>query len=109
MPNDQLIRHRGAANSGRIRLSASLPKLLLLTVLVSTAAPAETAQQLAETGHCREAMPRLKEEIGKATAADVRKRLGVDGVRCGMTLDDMASALEFLTALNKSFPTDPEV
>jgi len=39
----------------------------------------------------------------------MQKRLGVDGVRCGMTLNDMDAALDFLRGLNKRFPGDAEV
>jgi|HubBroStandDraft_4_1064222.scaffolds.fasta_scaffold37035_2 Tfp pilus assembly protein PilF len=90
-----------------------LVKLLLLlgtvTALSASLAFGQSAQQLAETGHCREALPLLKSDLAKAPAADMRKRLGVDGVRCGMTLDDMDTAVDFLRGLNKSFPGDAEV
>jgi Tfp pilus assembly protein PilF len=91
----------------------NLVKLLLLLAAFAALAEAlvggQSAPQLAETGHCREALPLLKADLAKAPAADMRKRLGVDGVRCGMTLDDMDATLDFLRGLNKSFPADAEV
>jgi Tfp pilus assembly protein PilF len=84
-------------------------KLFLLGALAAAIAAGQSSQQLAESGHCREALPLLKTDLAKATAADMQKRLGVDGVRCGMTLDDMGATLDFLRGLNKSFPGDAEV
>ena len=87
-------------------------KLLLLSVLLGVLAAAVAAgassQQLAESGHCQEALPLLKADLAKATGAE-QKRLGADGVRCGMTLDDLDAALDFLRVLDKNFPSDPEV
>jgi Tfp pilus assembly protein PilF len=85
-----------------------LVKLLLLYVLAAAIAAGQTSQQLAESGHCREALPLLKADLAKA-APDLQKRLGVDGVRCGMTLDDLEYTLDFLRGLNKNFPGDAEV
>jgi Tfp pilus assembly protein PilF len=86
-----------------------LVKLFFFVVLAAAHAAGQSSQQLAETGHCREALPLLRADLAKATAADVQKRLGVDGVRCGMTLNDLDSALDFLRNLNKRFPGDAEV
>ena len=86
-----------------------LVKPLLLGVLGVCLASGQTAQQLAESGHCREALPLLKTGLPKATDSNLRKRLAADGVRCGMTLEDTDAALDFLRYLNKHFPTDPEV
>jgi Tfp pilus assembly protein PilF len=87
----------------------SLVKLLLVGALAAAIAAGQSSQHLAESGHCREALPLLKADLAKATAADVQKRLGVDGVRCGMTLNNMDAALDFLRGLNKRFPGDAEV
>jgi tetratricopeptide (TPR) repeat protein len=86
-----------------------LVKLFLASALALSIAAGQTAQKLAESGHCREALPLLKAGLPKAADAETRKRIAVDGVRCGMTLDDVDSALEFLRDLNKRFPSDPEV
>lgn len=84
-------------------------KPLFVAMLFASFADGQSAQQLAETGHCREALAPLKADLAKAANADTQKRLGVDGVRCGMTLNDMDTALDFLRGLNKRFPGDAEV
>lgn len=66
-------------------------------------------EQLAESGHCREAMPLLKTALTHATDPETKKRLGLDGVHCGMSLHDLDSAAGFLRGLSSSFPNDPEV
>jgi Tfp pilus assembly protein PilF len=83
-------------------------KLSLLCALAAVIAAGQSSQQLAESGHCREALPLLKGDLAKA-GPDMQKRLGVDGVRCGMTLDDTEATLDFLRGLNRSFPGDAEV
>ena len=87
----------------------SLVKLLLVGALAAAMAAGQSSQHLAESGHCREALPLLKADLAKAANADLQKRLGVDGVRCGMTLNNMDAALDFLRGLNRRFPGDAEV
>ena len=86
-----------------------LVRFLLVSALAVAAASGQSAMKLAESGHCREALPLLKASLPKAADPAVRKRLAADGVRCGMSLDDVDSALDFLRDLNKHFPNDPEV
>jgi len=77
--------------------------------LAAAMAAGQSSRQLAESGHCREALPLLKADLAKVTAPEVQKRLGVDGVRCGMTLNDMDTALDFLRGLHRRFSNDAEV
>ena len=70
--------------------------------------PASVAQ-LAETGHCREALPLLKTALTHSTDPALQKRLGADGVQCAMNLGDAESAEDFVRVLKKRFPRDPEV
>ena len=84
-------------------------RLLLVGALGAALAAGQTARQLAESGRCREAEPLLKASLPKTTDPEARKRLAVDGVRCGMTLNDLDTAVDFLRDLNKRFPNDPEV
>jgi len=86
-----------------------LVKPLLVGALAAAMAAGQTAQHLAESGHCREAEPLLKASLPKTTDPEARKRIAVDGVRCGMTLNDLDTAVDFLRDLNKRFPNDPEV
>jgi tetratricopeptide (TPR) repeat protein len=74
---------------------------------------AQRAAALAESGHCTEALPLLKKGIRQAGSSisekDLRKRLGLDGLRCAMTRNVPYEALDFLAALSRDFPRDPEV
>jgi len=70
---------------------------------------AERATTLAESGHCAEAMPLLRKAIRQPFAADLKKRIGLDGLHCAMTHETPYESLEFLLVLNRDFPHDPEV
>jgi len=79
----------------------------------STAPPsatdAEHALNLAETGHCSQALPQLKRLVRQTGSSDLRKRAGLDGLRCAMTGNTPYEALDFLSVLSRDFPRDPEV
>ncbi len=68
-----------------------------------------TIAQLAESGHCRAALPQLKTALAHTTEPELKKRLGVDGVECAMTLKDSEAAEDLLRSLREQFPSDPEV
>jgi tetratricopeptide (TPR) repeat protein len=72
-------------------------------------ASAGHSASLAEAGHCVEAMPRLKKAIRQLSDQQVKRRIGLDGVRCAMTLNQPNDALDFLQVLSREFPKDPEV
>ena len=72
-------------------------------------AATERALNLAESGHCAEALPLLKRAIHQAGSKDLKKRIGLDGVHCAMTHDAAYDSLEFLEVLVREFPSDPEV
>ncbi|MGC2195371.1 MAG: tetratricopeptide repeat protein [Terriglobales bacterium] len=74
----------------------------------STAA-ARRAIELAESGHCPEALPELKRLAHTGTDKDLKRRAGLNGVRCAMGMGRSDDALEFLRALNREFPADPDV
>jgi predicted Zn-dependent protease len=63
---------------------------------------------LAEAGHCREALRLLKPAMSRETSPELKKRLGIDGAHCAVSLHDGESAEDFVRALRKSFPRDPE-
>jgi len=78
----------------------------------STASDPGTATRsanLAESGHCAEAMPLLKKSIRQVSDKDLEKRVGLDGVHCSMTGKHPYDALDFLQVLLRDFPRDPEV
>jgi len=65
--------------------------------------------QLAETGHCREALLQLKTTLPQIQDSDLKRRAGIAGVGCGMTLNDAGTAISFLAWLIHEFPHDPAV
>ena len=75
----------------------------------SSAPSAERAINLAESGHCTEALPLLKKSIRQITDKELKKRAGLDGLHCAMTHNMPYESLTFLDALNRDFPRDPEV
>jgi tetratricopeptide (TPR) repeat protein len=98
-----------------------LPPFVLSAALASSAqapkpSPAadamavlQRAVNLAETGHCAEAMPLLKKSIRQIADKDLKKRIGLDGVHCAMTHDAPYESLAFAEVLVREFPRDPEV
>ena len=67
--------------------------------------PANTARLL-ETGHCTDALPRAKRAYSSAGDPELRKRIGVGGLRCSMTLNRIGDAASFIELLNHDFPDD---
>lgn len=75
----------------------------------ATSGEAERAANLAEGGHCAEALPLLKRAIRQTADRDLKKRIGLDGVHCAMTHGSPYDSLDFLAVLSREFPRDPEV
>jgi tetratricopeptide (TPR) repeat protein len=104
-------------------LPRGLALLFLLTIAASAHNEAQTANKvtsdvtstarkataLAESGHCDTALPGLEKSIRQLTDVDLKRRVGLDGVRCGMTVGRVSAALSFLELLARDFPHDPEV
>lgn len=70
---------------------------------------AQRGLALAESGHCKEALPLLKRAIRQGSDKDLKKRMGLDGLHCAMTQGVPYEALDFLEVLSREFPRDPEV
>jgi tetratricopeptide (TPR) repeat protein len=70
---------------------------------------AERAINLAESGHCTEALPLLKKTIRQTTNKELQKRAGLVGMHCAMTHNAPYDSLSFLEVLTHEFPRDPEV
>ena len=70
---------------------------------------AERAVNLAESGHCTEALPLLKKTIRQTTDQEVQKRAGLVGLHCAMTHNAPYESLTFIDVLTREFPRDPEV
>lgn len=69
----------------------------------------EKTMTLAEQGRCKEALPGLKRVMNSPGTAEARKKAGVLGLRCSLTIDSRDSALDFLRLLSHQFPQDPEI
>jgi tetratricopeptide (TPR) repeat protein len=67
------------------------------------------AASLGETGQCREALPYLKKDLARVTDRPLKRTLGLGGVRCAVALGRLDDSIEFIQALNRDFPDDPEV
>jgi tetratricopeptide (TPR) repeat protein len=77
-------------------------------VAPAAGAEADRAVNLAESGHCTEALPLLRKAIRQTANHDLKKRIGLDGLRCAMTHSTPYDSLEFLIVLSRDFPHDPE-
>lgn len=64
---------------------------------------------LLETGHCPEALPQAMKAFARAADPDLKRRIGSAGVRCAMSLNRTGDAADFIQALNRAFPRDPDV
>ena len=73
------------------------------------ASAADRALSLAQSGHCKEALPLLKQARVHATDKELKRRVGFAGVRCAMFTSQPETAEEFLLFLNRELPHDPEV
>jgi tetratricopeptide (TPR) repeat protein len=79
------------------------------TAAVTPTGGAQHALELAESGHCAQALPLLKKAIHQTTSKDIKKRIGLDGIHCAMTHNAPYDSLEFLQVLSRDFPRDPDV
>jgi tetratricopeptide (TPR) repeat protein len=70
---------------------------------------AERAVNLAQSGHCNEALPLLERTMPRVTMKDLKRHVGLAGVRCAMLANQAAAAERFLQFLNEEFPHDPEI
>jgi tetratricopeptide (TPR) repeat protein len=71
--------------------------------------PDERAVSLAQSGHCKEALPLLKQATSHVADKDLKRSVGFAGVRCAMMTDQPDAAEDFLRFLIREFPKDPEV
>jgi Tfp pilus assembly protein PilF len=69
----------------------------------------QRAIALAEAGQCKEALPLLKKSIHQVTDRDLKKRIGMLGLKCAMNHNAPYDSLDFLAVLTHEFPRDPDV
>jgi tetratricopeptide (TPR) repeat protein len=72
-------------------------------------ATARHATQLAEGGHCDQALALLTKSIPHLPNGDLEKTVGLDGIKCAMTMNQMDAAADFVRILQRDFPKDPQV
>jgi tetratricopeptide (TPR) repeat protein len=65
--------------------------------------------QLAEGGHCDQALALLTKSAPRLAAHDLEKTVGLDGIKCAMTMNQMDAAADFVRILQRDFPKDPQV
>src|SRR5205823_4115723 len=75
----------------------------------SAESQANVGLSLAESGKCPDALTHFKKINTRSLTDDLKKRVGAAGVRCAMLLNQQDDAIEFLRALRRDFPRDPEV
>ncbi len=75
----------------------------------NTASSAERGVKLAEAGRCAEALPLLKHGSATGAGPELRRSIGMAGVKCAMALDQRTAAVDFLQTLTREFPRDPAV
>jgi tetratricopeptide (TPR) repeat protein len=76
---------------------------------VDSGAAAQHALKLAEDGRCKEALPTLIRVIPHLSDKQLLYHAAMGEARCGMALEDTASAVSALMLLKRDFPDDPEV
>jgi tetratricopeptide (TPR) repeat protein len=79
------------------------------THAVSPQNTAQNAVALAHTGHCAAALPQLTKALGHVQDNDLKRKVGLAGVKCSMAANDASRAVSFLVWLNHEFPHDAEI
>lgn len=64
---------------------------------------------LGETGQCAEALPYLKKDLSRVGDRELRRTVGLAGVRCAIALARLDDVADFVRTLSRDFPDDPEV
>jgi tetratricopeptide (TPR) repeat protein len=64
---------------------------------------------LGETGQCVEALPYLKKDLPRVGDRELRRIVGLTGLKCAAALMRLDEAVDFVRVLNRDFPDDPEV
>ncbi|OJV42121.1 MAG: hypothetical protein BGO25_17715 [Acidobacteriales bacterium 59-55] len=79
------------------------------TKTVSSPSSTEQAIKLVESGHCKEALPALKQALPHLTDKQLKYHAAMALVRCAMGLGEDQTAVDTLFLLRRQFPGDPEV
>jgi tetratricopeptide (TPR) repeat protein len=74
-----------------------------------SAVSAQRAIKLADSGHCTEALPLLRNMLTRIADKETKIKAGASTVRCALSVDQREAALDALKVLNHDYPRDPEV
>lgn len=69
----------------------------------------EHVMDLAQTGHCTEALPVLRKALPGLRDPKYRYSVAMLSAQCGMSVDQEDAVVESLLVLNREFPKDPRV
>ena len=113
----QMFKNSGPAALFLFFLSFLFPPSVFVAQQAKTASSTGTgsalttdkALALTEQGQCKEAIPALRRAMNGQLAAETRKKAGVAGLRCSLSLDNRNAAMDFIGLLSKQFPEDPDV
>jgi len=75
----------------------------------SFSAQAYLGLSFAEAGFCPDGEPLLKKSLPRITDKEMRRAMAESGIKCAMSANQQDDALEFLHALRRDYPKDPEV
>jgi Flp pilus assembly protein TadD len=64
---------------------------------------------LAEDGECRAALPYLEKDLPRVTDPGLKHTLGVDAIRCDLSLGQSDKAVDLARTLGRSYGDDPEL
>ncbi len=64
---------------------------------------------LLDSGRCPQGLPLVKKAYAAASDSDLKHRLGVGGVRCAMSLNNVTAAAELIEILSRDFAGDADI
>jgi tetratricopeptide (TPR) repeat protein len=79
------------------------------TGTVDSSSSAQRGLNLAEQGRCQEALPILKKAAPVTSDKQLKMKVGLATVRCGLALNRTETVVSALLWLNRDYPSDPDV
>jgi tetratricopeptide (TPR) repeat protein len=89
--------------------AATFPQASAKGTPSGTSSMAHRGIDLAEKGHCREALPVLKKSAPLTADKQLKLKMGLATIRCALSVGQVDTAVNALLWLNREFPSDPEV
>ena len=99
IPRFLILTLAGAILTGLVA-AQSAPK----TAASDTTSSTQKGISLAETGHCREALPILKKSALLTPDKQLKLRAGLATVRCGLSLNQTDAAVNALLSISTAYP-----